>query len=95
MLNKKDLATLVQELNEQKGISLNKKETETFIDTVVEGIKELSKDDKLRIAGLGDFETVLKAARVGRNPSTGEPVDIPEKRAPKFKFAKAFKDYVK
>lgn len=95
MLNKKDLAGLVQELNEQKGISLNKKETEAFIDSVVEGIIELSSTDKLRIAGLGDFETVDKEARIGRNPSTGEPVNIPAKRAPKFKFAKGFKDSVK
>lgn len=95
MLNKKDLAAVTQELNEQKGISLNKKDTEAFIDSVVEGIKELSKEDKLRIAGLGDFETVVKVARIGRNPSTGEPVDIPEKRVPKFKFAKGFKDFVK
>ncbi len=111
MLNKKDLAGLVKELNEPKGISLNKKETEAFIDSVVEGIIELSGTDKLRIAGFGDFETVYKEAGKAYNPKLLKElkeqgvseeeakrqaqVEVAAKNVPKFKFAKAFKDYVK
>ena len=111
MFNKKDLAGVTQELNEQKGISLNKVDTEKFIDSVVEGIKELSSEDKLRIHGLGDFETVFKEASKAYNPKllkelkeqglsdeeakAQAQVEVAAKNTPKFKFAKGFKDYVK
>lgn len=46
------------------------------------------------IAGLGTFKTKHREARQGRNPRTGEAVDIPAHRAPKFVPAKGFKDHV-
>ena len=95
MANKEDLAVLVKELNEQSGIALNKADTIKLVDNVLEGIKHISKEEQLKLYGFGNFETVHKEARIGRNPTTGEPVDIPAKNAPKFKFAKGFKDYVK
>ena len=43
----------------------------------------------------GTFETTERAARMGRNPQTGEDMEIPASKAPKFKVGKAFKDAVK
>ena len=53
MANKQDLAVLVQELNEQSGIALNKADTVTLIDNVLEGIKHISKEEKLKLYGFG------------------------------------------
>lgn len=52
----------------------------------------LAKGDKIMIPGLGTFESRHQEARVGRNPSTGEALNIPAKNVPKFKAAKALKD---
>lgn len=61
--------------------------TDVIVDTVKAG-------DKLTIPGLGSFETTVRTAREGRNPVTGQTIQIPEKTVPKFKAAKAFKDAV-
>lgn len=52
----------------------------------------LIKGDKIQIAGFGIFETAERAAREGRNPSTGEAMHIAASKCPKFKAAKAFKE---
>ena len=60
---------------------------------VFEGVKEVvASGDKVDIAGFGSFTPVEKAARVGRNPKTGEAVQIAAKKAVKFKVSKTFKD---
>lgn len=46
---------------------------------------------RVAIAGLGTFGTSDRAARMGRNPQTGEPINIPARRVPTFKAAKALK----
>ena len=48
----------------------------------------------MTIPGFGTFERVIRSARKGRNPQTGEDMDLPEKAAPKFSASKAFKDTV-
>lgn len=65
---------------------------EAVIDGIVEGLKS---GDEVSIAGLGIFEAKMRAARTGRNPRTGESIQIPAMRVPKFRAAKALKDAVK
>ena len=50
--------------------------------------------DKITLPGFGTFKVVETAARVGRNPKTGEPVEIPAKRKIKFNPTQALKDLV-
>ena len=65
---------------------------ETTIDAIVMGLK---KGDEVSLAGLGIFATKMRAARTARNPRTGESVQVPAMRVPKFRAAKALKDAVK
>ena len=65
---------------------------EAFINTVTGALK---KGDQVSIAGLGIFEAKMRAARTGRNPRTGEAIEIKAMRVPKFRAAKALKDAVK
>lgn len=58
-------------------------------------IEQVAAGDKISLVGFGTFESGTRAARQGRNPQTGEPMDIPETKVPKFKPGKAFKDAVK
>lgn len=56
--------------------------------------KALSKDDSVSIAGFGTFKASMREARVGRNPSTGESINIPAKKVVKFVAAKALKETI-
>lgn len=59
-------------------------------------IKEtLTEGGKVQLVGFGTFETRDRAARVGRNPQTGEEIQIPAKKAPAFKAGKELKNAVK
>ncbi len=72
---------------------MSKKDTEVILNaftaTVTEALKE---GDKIQIVGFGTFEVQEKPARTGRNPKTGEPMEIAASRVPKFKFGKTVKD---
>ena len=74
---------------------LTKKDAEkvlkAFTDTVTE---ELKKGEKVQIVGFGTFEVSERAARDGRNPSTGEPMSIAASKEPRFKAGKALKDAI-
>ena len=65
---------------------------DTMIDTIISGLK---KGEEVSIAGLGIFSAKMRPARQGRNPRTGESIQIPAMRVPKFRAAKALKDAVK
>ena len=65
---------------------------ETIIDSI---ISELKSGNEVSIAGLGIFSTKMRPARQGRNPRTGESIQIPAMRVPKFRAAKALKDAVR
>lgn len=56
---------------------------------------ELDGDRKVTLSGFGTFETRHRKARTGRNPRTGEQIQIPASKAPVFKAGKPFKDRVK
>lgn len=62
-----------------------------FIKVTQEALKA---DDKVQITGFGTFEVVTREAREGRNPFSGETMQIPASRAPRFKAGKSFKDAI-
>lgn len=61
---------------------------ETWVDAILGAIGELASGQKLIIRGFGTFEMKTRAARTGRNPQTGLPVDIPASTVLTFKAAK-------
>ena len=74
---------------------LSKKDAEAAITATFEAITEsLSRQEKVQLVGFGSFEVKPRAARVGRNPKTKEPVQIPASKTPVFKAGKALKDAV-
>jgi len=65
------------------------------VDAVISAITSaLAKGEKVQVAGFGNFEVKHRPARMGRNPRTGEPVQIQASKAATFKAAKGLKDAV-
>lgn len=90
-MNKTDIIAAVAERAE-----LNKKEAEKALNAFTSIVTEtLAKGDRVQLVGFGIFEVVERTARTGRNPQTGETIQIPESKSPKFKPGKALKDAVK
>jgi len=90
-MSKKELVAYVAEK-----ASLSKKDAEAAINAVFDGITEaLKTDGKIQLIGFGSFETKERAARTGRNPATGETIEIPASKTPSFKAGKALKDAIK
>jgi DNA-binding protein HU-beta len=58
-------------------------------------VSSLTKGEEVSIAGLGIFSVKQRAAREARNPRTGEAIQVPAMKVPKFRAAKALKDAVK
>ena len=89
-MNKTELVAAIAEKTE-----LSKKEAEkalkAFTDVIAE---ELAKGEKIQLVGFGTFEVSERAAREGRNPMTGETIQIAASKTPKFKPGKALKDQV-
>ena len=67
------------------------KALKAFTDVVEE---ELKKGEKIQLVGFGTFEVSERAAREGRNPQTGETMQIAASKSPKFKAGKALKDAI-
>ena len=66
------------------------------LDSTIDAVKKtLKKGGTVSLVGFGTFAVGKRAARTGRNPSTGETIQIPAKKAPVFKAGKALKDAVK
>ncbi len=87
-------AALVEKIHELLGTT--KVQAEQVVDTVVDSIvTTLKKGGEVSIAGLGIFSVKKRAARMARNPKTGETVKVPATNVPKFRAAKALKDSVK
>jgi DNA-binding protein HU-beta len=87
-------ASIVDKVHEVLGGT--KAQAERAVDTVIESItKALKGGQEVSIAGLGIFATKMRPARQGRNPRTGENINIPAMRVPKFRAGKALKDAVK
>ncbi len=88
LMNRTELIAAIAEQTQ-----LSKKDTEAtlkaFADVVAE---ELKKGGKVQLVGFGTFEVSERAAREGRNPQTGESMQIKASKTPRFKAGKALKD---
>jgi DNA-binding protein HU-beta len=90
-MNKQDIAEKVHGV-----LGGTKADAERAVETMVETIvSTLKRNEEVSIAGLGIFKTKMRAARTARNPRTGESVNVPSMRVPKFQPAKALKDAVR
>ncbi len=89
-MNKSELAEALAE-----NANLSKTEANLALDSLVKIITSaLQSGDSVAIAGFGNFSVGDRAARTGRNPQTGEAINIPAAKSPKFKAGKALKDAV-
>ena len=74
---------------------LSKKQTEAILgDLVTRVTKHLKKGEHIRIVGLGILQVRKRAARMGRNPATGEPIQIKASKKVAFRPAKELKEAV-
>ncbi|HTC95728.1 MAG TPA: HU family DNA-binding protein [Terriglobales bacterium] len=86
-------ADLIEEVS--KMVELTRKDSEVVVDTIFDSIvHSLRSGDKIEIRGFGSFRTRQRKPRVGRNPKTGDRVDVPAKKIPFFKPSKELKDVV-
>ena len=89
-MNKSDL---VMNVAEKSGVT--KADSTKAVDAVFESITEaLNKGDDVRLIGFGTFAVTDRKASTGRNPRTGEEIQIPASKQPKFKAGKGLKDAV-
>ena len=89
-MNKGDL------INEVAKVVSTKKEAQEAVDCVFSSItRALKKGDTVTLVGFGSFKVVERKARKGRNPQTGEEIDIKASKAPKFTPGKSLKEAVK
>ncbi len=88
-------AELIQKLMEKAGGS-SKAEAARYLDAFIDIVTEaLKAGEEVAIAGFGTFSVKTRAARSGVNPKTGEKIQIPSMKRPKFKPGKALKDALK
>jgi integration host factor subunit beta len=86
-------ADLIEEV--AKIADITRKDSEVVVETIFDGIvRSLRAGDKIEIRGFGSFRTRQRKPRVGRNPKTGDKVEVPAKKIPFFKPSKELKDVV-
>lgn len=89
-MTKADLVEKVTRLGD-----LTRRDGEVIVETIFESvIGALQKGDKIEIRGFGSFRIRQRNPRIGRNPKTGERVEVPAKRVPYFKPSKELRDLV-
>jgi DNA-binding protein HU-beta len=89
-MNKADL------VNEVSKVLDSKKDAQAAVDAVLSNVVgSLKKGDDVTLVGFGTFKVAQRKARTGRNPQTGETINIKATKVPKFVPGKAFKDAVK
>lgn len=89
-MNKAELIAQVAEKSD-----LTKKDAERAVTSTLAAVEEaLSKGDKVQLVGFGTFEVRERAARKGRNPQTGQEIDIAATRVPVFKAGKSLREVV-
>ncbi len=97
--NKEDLlmankAELVERVASKT--NLTKKDVTAAVEALFQSVEEfLAEGEKVQVIGFGTFEVRDRAARKGRNPQTGEEIEIKATKVPGFKAGKALKDAVK
>ncbi|MEE9219112.1 MAG: HU family DNA-binding protein [Acidobacteriota bacterium] len=86
-------AELVEEVSRVS--ELSKKHSEVIVNTVFQAIVQaLHKNQKIELRGFGSFRIRQRRSRQGRNPKTGQKVDVPAKRIPYFKPGKELKELI-
>lgn len=86
-------AELIEEVS--RVVEMTRKDSEVIVEAIFDSIvRALHTGDKIEIRGFGSFRTRERQGRVGRNPKTGERVEVPAKRIPYFKPSKELKDLV-
>ena len=86
--------TFIQELAERA--DLTKRAAEDALNAMLDIVtEEIAKGNKVTLTGFGTFLVRSRAARMGRNPQTGEPIHIPAQDTPAFRAGSALKDAVK
>lgn len=86
-------AQLVDHLAEQTGMT--KADTERIINTAIDTIKtRVKSSEDVTLVGFGTFTRSKRKARRGRNPRTGELIEVPASVVPRFKPGKAFKEHL-
>lgn len=86
-------AELVEEVSRVS--DLTKKHSEVIVDTVFKSIIDaLNRGEKIELRGFGSFRLRQREPRKGRNPKTGDKVDVPPKKVPYFKPGKELKDLI-
>ena len=89
-MTKADLIEEVSRLAE-----LTRKDSEVIVETIFDSVvRALRSGDKIEIRGFGSFRTRQRKPRVGRNPKTGDRVEVPAKKIPFSKPSKELKDMV-
>ena len=77
-------------------VSLSKSEASAAVDGVLDAIQDaLANGDKVALAGFGTFSVRNRPARTGRNPQTGESIEIAASKSPAFKAGKTLRDAVR
>ncbi|HET7629484.1 MAG TPA: HU family DNA-binding protein [Bacillales bacterium] len=90
-MNRNDLVSNIAEKT-----SMTKKDVETVVNAVIDEISEALKNgEKVQFVGFGTFETRERASRSGRNPQTGETIEIPATVVPAFRPGNKLKEKVK
>lgn len=89
-MNKQEL---IGHVADRAGLSRNdaSRAVETMLETITLALK---RGDEVRLVGFGNFSLTRRKASIGRNPRTGEPMQIKESTQPKFKAGKGLKDSV-
>jgi len=91
MANKMDLVEKVQAT-----LGGTKADAERAVESMIDAITAyLKRGEEVSIAGLGIFEAKTRAGRTGRNPRTGEMIQIKAMKVPKFRASKTLKDAIK
>lgn len=90
VMTKADLIDEISRLAE-----VTRKDSEVIVETIFDSIvRSLRAGDKIEIRGFGSFRTRQRKPRIGRNPKTGDRVEVPAKKIPFFKPSKELKDLV-
>ena len=89
-MTKADLIEQVAQL-----VEVTRKDSEVIVETIFDSVvRSLRAGDKIEIRGFGSFRTRKRQGRIGRNPKTGDRVEVPAKTIPYFKPSKELKDLV-
>lgn len=97
MYNKQDLIKYLANSKNAESAFATRAEAEKAVNQVLSGLKTMINEEDsegVNLVGFGAFRKVTRAARQGRNPTTGEPIQIGESKNVSFRISKPFKEYL-